>query len=159
MKLALLAGTQSGCGKTTIMLALLQYLKKQQHNVVSFKSGPDFLDPLWHQAVTGRLSYNVDTRMIGEQLSAQLIDEQSESADIALIEGVMGLFDGRSGVGGSGSSVELAKQLQLPVFLVIDAKGMSGSIVPMVSGFTAYAQEMGVNMGRINYPLCSSRGY
>ncbi|NOQ14714.1 MAG: cobyrinate a,c-diamide synthase [Methyloprofundus sp.] len=149
MKLALLAGTQSGCGKTTIMLALLQYLKAQQHNIVSFKSGPDFLDPLWHQAVTGRVSYNVDTRMIGAQHSAQLIEQQATSADIALVEGVMGLFDGRSGVGGSGSSAELAKALQVPVFLVIDAKGMSGSIVPMVSGFTAYAQKMGVNISGI----------
>ena len=68
--LVLLAGTQSGCGKTTIMLALLQYLKARQLDVVSFKAGPDFLDPLWHQAVTGRLSYNVDTRMVGVVESA-----------------------------------------------------------------------------------------
>ena len=149
MKLALLAGTQSGCGKTTIMLALLQYLKAQQHNVVSFKSGPDFLDPLWHQAVTGRLSYNVDTRMIGEHLSTQLIAKQAASADCALIEGVMGLFDGRSGVGGSGSSAELAKKLQVPVFLVIDAKGMSGSVAPMVSGFVSYAKKMDVNIAGV----------
>ena len=128
------------------MLALLQYLKKQQHNVVPFKSGPAFLDPLWHQAVTGRLSYNIDTRMIGEYLSKQLIAEQIAFADCALIEGVMGLFDGREGVGGSGSSAELAKKLQVPVFLVIDAKGMSGSIVPMVSGYVSYAQKMGVTI-------------
>jgi len=149
MKLALLAGTQSGCGKTTIMLALLQYLKAQQHNIVSFKSGPDFLDPLWHQAVTGRPSYNVDTRMIGVAESARLIATQAETAELALIEGVMGLFDGRSGVGGSGSSAELAKELQLPVFLVIDAKGMSGSCVPLVSGFVLYAKEMGVTIAGI----------
>ena len=147
--LALLAGTHSGCGKTTIMLALLQYLQAQQHSVASFKSGPDFLDPLWHQAVTGRLSYNIDTRMIGVQHSMQIIAEQTKTADLALIEGVMGLFDGRSGVGGSGSSAELAKALGAPVFLVIDAKGMSGSIVPMVSGFTAYAQGMGVKIAGI----------
>jgi len=149
MKLALLAGTQSACGKTTIMLALLQYLKAQQHNIVSFKSGPDFLDPLWHQAVTGKPSYNIDTRMIGKSLSEQLIARQAGGADIALIEGVMGLFDGRSGVGGSGSSAELAKQLQLPVFLVVDAKGMSGSIVPLVQGFVQYAEKMGVSIAGI----------
>ncbi len=144
MKLALLAGTQSGCGKTTVMLALLQYLKAQQYNVTSFKSGPDFLDPLWHQAVTAKVSYNIDTRMVGIEHSVQLISQQTVGVDCALIEGVMGLFDGRSGVGGSGSSVELAKALQAAVFLVIDAKGMSGSIVPMVSGFVAYTQDMGV---------------
>ncbi|TXL01377.1 cobalamin biosynthesis protein CobB [Methylococcaceae bacterium HT1] len=149
MKLALLAGTQSGCGKTTIMLALLQYLKAQQHKIVSFKSGPDFLDPLWHQAVTGCLSYNIDTRMIGAQHSKQIIAEQAKTAEFALIEGVMGLFDGRSGVGESGSSAELAKALNTPVFLVIDAKGMSGSIVPMVSGFTAYAQKRGVRIAGV----------
>ena len=147
--LALLAGTQSGCGKTTVMLALLQYLKAGQHNIVSFKSGPDFLDPLWHQAVTGRLSYNIDTRMIGTQHSMQIIAEQAKTADLALIEGVMGLFDGRSGVGGSGSSAELAMALDVPVFLVIDAKGMSGSIVPMVSGFTSYALNMGVKIAGV----------
>lgn len=149
MKLALLAGTQSGCGKTTIMLALLQHLKAQQHIIASFKAGPDFLDPLWHQAVTGRLSYNIDTRMVGVAESAQQIARQAKTADLALIEGVMGLFDGRSGVGGSGSSAELAKQLMLPVLLVVDAKGMSGSMVPLVSGFVAYAREMGVTIAGI----------
>lgn len=147
--LALLAGTQSGCGKTTIMLALLQYLRSRQLDVLSFKSGPDFLDPLWHQAVTGRLSYNLDTRMVGTQHSKQIIAEQAGSVDIALIEGVMGLFDGRSGVGGSGSSAELAKELQLHVFLVVDAKGMSGSIVPLVSGFVSYALQMGVTIAGV----------
>jgi len=149
MQLALLAGTQSGCGKTTLMLALLQYLQSHQHKLVSFKAGPDFLDPLWHQVVTGRQSYNIDTRMIGTELSSLLIAEQSGYADIALIEGVMGLFDGRSGVGGSGSSAELAQQLQLPVFLVIDAKGMSGSIVPLVQGFVQYAENMEVHIAGV----------
>ncbi|OQK15160.1 cobalamin biosynthesis protein CobB [Methyloprofundus sedimenti] len=149
MKLGLLAGTHSGCGKTTLMLTLLQYLKARQHSVVSFKSGPDFLDPLWHQVVTGRQSYNVDTRMIGVQHSAQLIAQQAAVADCGLIEGVMGLFDGRSGVGGSGSSAELAQALQVPVFLVVDAGGMSGSIVAMVSGYVTYAQKMGVTIAGI----------
>lgn len=149
MKTALLAGTQSACGKTTIMLALLQYLKAQQHNVVSFKAGPDFLDPLWHQAITGKYSYNLDTRMIGAANSQQLLAKQALTADVAVIEGVMGLFDGRSGVGESGSSAELAKVLQVPIFLVVDAKGMSGSIVPLVSGFCAYAEKMGVKISGI----------
>ena len=147
--LALLAGTQSGCGKTTMMLALLQYLKAQQLNVVSFKSGPDFLDPLWHQAVTGKISYNLDTRMVGVPLSEKLVAKQTESAEVAVIEGVMGLFDGRSGVGASGSSAELAKALQVPVFLVVNAQGMSGSIVPLVSGYTAYALQMGVTIAGV----------
>lgn len=147
MQLALLAGTQSGCGKTTILLALLQYLKAQQLDVVSFKAGPDFLDALWHQAVTGRPCYHVDTYMIGVARSKQLVT--AHQAEFALIEGAMGLFDGRSGVGGSGSSAALAKILAVPVILVINAKGMSGSIVPMVSGFADYAHKIGVKVAGI----------
>ncbi len=149
MKIALLAGTQSGCGKTTIMLALLQYLKKQNQRITSFKAGPDFLDPYWHQLITGRKSYNLDTQMIGLQQSKELINKQHEIADLALIEGVMGLFDGRTGVGELGSGADLAKGLSCPVILVVSAKGMSGSIVPLVSGFCDYAQRMGVNISGI----------
>ena len=144
MKIALLAGTQSGCGKTTITSALLQYLKRQNQNVVSFKAGPDFLDPLWHQLITEQVSHNIDTRMVGLDESKRLVNRQSKLADYALIEGVMGLFDGRSGVGQEGSSADLAKGLSCPVILVINAKGISGSIVPMVSGYCDYANKMGV---------------
>ncbi|KAF3977124.1 MAG: cobyrinate a,c-diamide synthase [Methylococcales symbiont of Iophon sp. n. MRB-2018] len=149
MKIALLAGTQSGCGKTTIMLALLQYLKQRKHRVLAFKAGPDFLDPLWHQAITEQSSYNLDTRMIGLDISRQLINSQANQAEIALIEGVMGLFDGRTGVGEEGSSADLAKALNCPVILVINAKGISGSIVPLVGGFCHYAEKMGVKIAGI----------
>jgi len=149
MKIALLAGTQSGCGKTTIMLALLQYLKAQNHSITSFKAGPDFLDPLWHQLITERISYNLDTRMVGLEQSQQQINKQQEQVDLALIEGVMGLFDGRSGVGLDGSSADLAKGLKCPVILVVNAKGMSGSIVPLVSGFCDYAEKMGVTISGV----------
>jgi cobyrinic acid a,c-diamide synthase len=144
MKFALLAGTQSGCGKTTIMLALLQRLTKHYQSVSSFKAGPDFLDPLWHQAVTTTPSYNLDTRMIGVELSRQILAKQSQQSELGLIEGVMGLFDGREGVGEAGSSLDLAKQLACPVILVVDTKGMSGSIVPLVSGFCQHAENKGV---------------
>jgi len=149
MKIALLAGTQSGCGKTTIMLALLQYLKSQKHSITSFKAGPDFLDPLWHQLITERISYNLDTRMVGLEQSQQQINKQHQQVELALIEGVMGLFDGRSGVGLDGSSADLAKGLQCPVILVVNAKGMSGSIVPLVSGFCDYADKMGVTISGV----------
>ncbi len=149
MKIALLAGTQSGCGKTTIMLALLQCLKKHNLHITSFKAGPDFLDPLWHQMVTGRTSYSLDTRMVGLDQSRQQINKQHKHVDLALIEGVMGLFDGRSGVGLDGSSADLAKGLQCPVILVVNAKGMSGSIVPLVSGYCDYAEKMGVTISGV----------
>jgi len=149
MKIALLAGTQSGCGKTTVMLALLQYLKQHQQRIISFKAGPDFLDPFWHQLMTGQVSYNLDTRMVGLQTSKQIINTHYEQNDLALIEGVMGLFDGRTGVGQDGSSADLAKGLGCPVILVVDARGMSGSIVPLVSGFCDYANKMGVKIAGI----------
>jgi len=149
MKIALLAGTQSGCGKTTVMLALLQYLKNKNISLTSFKAGPDFLDPLWHQLITERVSYNLDTRMVGLKQSVQLINKQHKEIELALIEGVMGLFDGRSGVGQEGSSADLAKGLNCPVILVVNAKGISGSIVPLVSGFCDYAEKMGVTISGI----------
>ncbi len=149
MKLALLAGTQSGCGKTTITLALLQYLQTQQKVVGSFKVGPDFLDPFWHQAVTGQQSYNLDTRMVGLEQSRRLLNQQKPELDFAVIEGVMGLFDGRTGVGKDGSSADLAKALDCPVILAVDAKGISGSIVPLVSGYCDYAQRMGVEISGV----------
>lgn len=164
MKAAVLAGVQSGCGKTTIMMALLQYLMSRsasesgpgggsEHGskidaVTSFKTGPDFLDPLWHQAVTGRLSYNLDTRMMGEESCRQQLMLQAD-AEFALIEGVMGMFDGHGGVGGPGSAADLARVLYLPVWLVVDARGMSGSIVALVSGFVVQAQKMGIKIGAI----------
>ncbi len=142
----LIAGTQSGCGKTTATLALIQYLRAQGQSVVPFKAGPDFLDPMWHRIACARTSYNLDTRMIGENACRILFTEKKADADHSIIEGVMGLFDGVSGVGGEGSSIHLAGVLNEPVLLVVHAKGMSGSIVPLVEGFTARAHAMGVNI-------------
>jgi cobyrinic acid a,c-diamide synthase len=146
MKTALLAGTHSGCGKTTVMLALLQYFCARQKTISAFKTGPDFLDPLWHQAVTGQASYNLDTQMIGIEHSRRILARHQQHSEYALIEGVMGLFDGRSGVGGPGSAADLAKQLQVSVILVIDAQGLSGSVVALVSGYCDVAAKLGVGI-------------
>ncbi|MDQ7091981.1 MAG: hypothetical protein Q9M50_15335 [Methylococcales bacterium] len=113
LKKALLVGTQSGCGKTTIMLALLQYLKSKQLKIQAFKAGPDYLDPFWHQAITGKPSYNLDTKMMGVNICKRQLNKQSEKVQIALIEGVMGLFDGHTGVGEEGSSANLATVLNI----------------------------------------------
>ncbi|MCQ8105740.1 cobyrinate a,c-diamide synthase [Methylomonas sp. SURF-2] len=149
MKIALLAGTHSGCGKTTVTLALLQYLTKQALGPRAFKVGPDFLDPLWHAAVTGSPSYNLDTQMVGISESRRLLSRLTGAARYGLIEGVMGMFDGRSGVGLAGSSVDLAAQLEAPVILVVDARGMAGTIVPLVSGFRDFARRRGVEIAGI----------
>lgn len=144
MNIALLAGTHSGCGKTSVTLALLQAIQRAGLSVASFKTGPDFLDPLWHQAVTSKASYNVDTQMVG--LADSLRQLHNATADYALIEGVMGLFDGRTGVGESGSSLDLARVLGAPVLLVVDVGGMSGSVVPLVQGFCQSAKAKGVTI-------------
>jgi len=145
----LIAGTQSGCGKTTATLALMQHLRASGKTVAPFKSGPDFLDPMWHEVACARTSYNIDTRMVGVDLSKQLLAGKSQGADITIIEGVMGLFDGLKGVGGVGSSADLAKQLELPVLLVVSAKGMSGSLVALVEGFKARADGMGITIAGV----------
>ena len=142
MKYTLIAGTQSGCGKTSITLAVLQFLKAKNKSVRAFKTGPDFLDPMWHKAITQKTSYNLDTNMIGIEQSQQIIQDHQD-AEFGIVEGVMGLFDGRGGVGGKGSGAHLAKSLGIPVCLVIDAKGMAGSVVPLVKGFVAEAQIVG----------------
>jgi cobyrinic acid a,c-diamide synthase len=149
LKTALMVGTNSGCGKTTVMLALLQYLKSKNLDVTAFKAGPDYLDPLWHQAVTGKPSYNLDTQMMGAQACKEQFSKQSQDVPIALIEGVMGLFDGRAGVGEAGSSADLAKVLNVPVILIVDVKGMAGSVVPLVSGFCDYARRQGFTISGI----------
>jgi cobyrinic acid a,c-diamide synthase len=149
MNTFLLAGTQSGCGKTSVMLALLQAIQYAGLTVAPFKTGPDFLDPLWHQVVTGRASYNVDTQMIGLENSRYQLQQHARDVDYALIEGVMGLFDGRSGVGEAGSSLDLARKLSVPVLLVVDVRGMSGSVVPLVQGFCSAAQAKGVTIAGI----------
>lgn len=143
-----LAGVQSGCGKTTATLALMQFLRAQGIAIAPFKAGPDFLDPLWHQAVTGRISCNLDTQMMGDQHCRRQLAEHGD-ADLAVIEGVMGLFDGRCGVGGKGSTLDLARAAGLPVILVVDARGMSGSIVPLAAGFRSEAAKSGVTISGI----------
>ncbi|MDQ7089984.1 MAG: cobyrinate a,c-diamide synthase [Methylococcales bacterium] len=149
LKTAFIVGTQSGCGKTTVMLALLQTLKNQNLTIQAFKAGPDFLDPFWHQVITQSPSYNLDTKMMGVEACRHQLSTQTETVDVALIEGAMGLFDGATGVGELGSSAHLAATLSVPVILVVDAKGMSGSIVPLVAGFCDYADKLGFQISGI----------
>jgi cobyrinic acid a,c-diamide synthase len=124
----------------------MQYLRAQGRSIAPFKAGPDFLDPMWHTVACDQTSYNLDTHMIEEDACRKLFTEKAADADVCVIEGVMGLFDGAKGVGGIGSSAHLAQTLDESVLLVISAKGMSGSIVPLVEGFTARSKAMGVRI-------------
>ncbi len=134
----IIAGVQSRSGKTTLTLALMAAIKRAGIELTPFKAGPDYLDPAWHQAVCGRPSYNLDTFMIGKEPCRSLFHEK-RGKNLGVVEGVMGLYDGKSGVGGPGSTADLARTLQLPVLLVVNARGMAGSLVPLIDGFVGAA--------------------
>ncbi|MGH7232995.1 MAG: cobyrinate a,c-diamide synthase [Nitrospiraceae bacterium] len=133
-----IAGTHSGVGKTTVTLALLAALRARGHRVQPFKAGPDFIDPGHHTAVTGRPSRNLDGWMLGEKLNRHVFIRASADADFAVIEGMMGLFDGSSPVSEVGSTAEIAKQLDAPVLLVIDGSAMARSAAALVSGYAGF---------------------
>jgi cobyrinic acid a,c-diamide synthase len=147
-----IAGTQSGVGKTTVSLALMAALKARGLVVQPFKGGPDFIDPGHHQAVTGRPSRNLDGWMLGEAANRAIFARASGDADLSVIEGMMGLFDGSSPVHEQGSTAELAKQLNAPVLLVIDGSAMARSAAAMVSGYAKFdpaVQVRGVLFNRV----------
>ena len=134
----IIAGTHSGVGKTTVTLALLAALKHRGRLVQAFKAGPDFIDPGHHSAATGRPSRNLDGWMLGEVVNRTIFMHASADADISIIEGMMGLFDGSSAVNEKGSTAELAKQLAAPVLLVVDGSAMARSAAAMVSGYAKF---------------------
>lgn len=133
-----IAGTSSGVGKTTVTLAILAALKARGRQVQPFKVGPDFIDPGHHTAVTGRPSRNLDGWMLGEAVNRDIFMRAAADADLSIIEGMMGLFDGSSPVNEIGSTAELAKQLDAPVLLVIDGSAMARSAAAMVSGYAKF---------------------
>ena len=126
----IIAGTHSGCGKTTITLAVMAALSRRGINVQPFKSGPDFIDPTLHRLVTGSISRNLDVRMCGKEFVRQCFSAHAPVAGISVIEGVMGLFDG-----GNGSAARLATLLDIPVLLVVDVRSAAESVAAVVKGF------------------------
>ena len=124
-----IAGTHSGCGKTTITLGLMAALKKRGLKIQPFKAGPDFIDTGLHRLVTGRHSRNLDIWMCGEKYVKECFHKYAADADISIIEGVMGMYDGEY------STAKLAGLLNLPVILVVDAYGMAESAGAVVKGF------------------------
>jgi cobyrinic acid a,c-diamide synthase len=132
----LIAGTHSGCGKTTIARGLMQAFTSQGLVVQPFKVGPDFIDPTHHTAICGRSSRNLDPYMMGEGSVRETFVRASLDADIAIIEGVMGMFDGLDGTL-EASTAHVADLLDAPVILVVDVKGMSRSAHAVVKGFAS----------------------
>ncbi len=148
-----IAGTHSGVGKTTVTLAILAALKVRGRQVQPFKAGPDFIDPSHHAAVTGRTSRNLDGWMLGEAVNQDIFTRAATGADLSIIEGMMGLFDGSSPVNEIGSTAELAKQLDAPVLLVIDGSAMARSSAAMMSGYAKFdpaVRVVGVLFNRVS---------
>lgn len=133
-----IAGTSSGVGKTTVTLSILAALRERGREVQPFKVGPDFIDPSHHRAATGRSSRNLDGWMLGVELNHLIFARTASDADISIIEGMMGLFDGSSPVNEVGSTAELAKQLSAPVLLVVDGSAMARSAAAMVAGYARF---------------------
>jgi cobyrinic acid a,c-diamide synthase len=134
----MLAAPKSGSGKTTITCALLQTLKNKGQRVVSYKCGPDYIDTMYHEKVIEIPSKNLDTFFTDENTTRELFLRNRAEEDFAVLEGVMGLYDGLGGIREEGSSYHLAKVTNTPIILVIDAKGMGRSIIPLIAGFLQY---------------------
>ncbi len=133
-----IAGSNSGVGKTSVSLALVSALRKRGFRVQTFKVGPDYLDPTYLALASGRPCYNLDGWMTGREYVRQLFVRSTAGADIAVIEGVMGLFDGADTDSLAGSTAEIALWLDAPVLLIVNAHGLARSIAPMVKGYAEF---------------------
>lgn len=138
----LIAGVSSNVGKTTVTVALARALTARGLRVAVFKCGPDYLDPTYHRRAAGRPSHNLDGWMMGREAVLETFHEGCAEADIALIEGVMGLFDGASPTSLEGSSAEIARWLGAPVLLVLGAGGMARSVAALAHGFATFEPEV-----------------
>ncbi len=152
----LIAGTHSGCGKTTITLGLLAAFRARGLKVQPFKVGPDFIDPGLHTQIAGFRSSNLDGWMLSRELNVSLFNRLLAEADLGLVEGVMGLFDGYEGATDAGSSAQMAKWLGIPVILVVDARSMARSAAALIYGFKNFDPDLnlgGVIFNRIGSPV------
>ncbi len=134
----MIAAPQSGSGKTLITCALLQALKEKNYYLESFKCGPDYIDPMFHKTVLGISSRNLDPFFTEDSITRMLLAKGQDSRDLAVIEGVMGLYDGLGGIREEASSYALAKATNTPILLTVNARGMGRSLLALLSGFLQY---------------------
>lgn len=154
MKSIIIAAPVSGSGKTTVTIGLMECLKRRGLKVAPFKVGPDFIDPGYHRLVTGRPSLNLDAWICSPETVMAIYGAGAAEADIAVIEGVMGLFDGISGRSDEGSTAQIARLTGSTVILVIDAKGFARSAAALVKGFVEF--DPAVKVGGIIFNNVSS---
>lgn len=148
----MIAAPKSGSGKTIITCGILQAFKKRGLHLTAFKCGPDYIDPMFHKNVIGTPSYNLDTYFTRDGVTNYLLEKHGRESELSILEGVMGFYDGlRDGV--TASSWELSNVTKTPVVLVVDAKGMSTSILAEIYGYLHYQEEnniVGVILNRIS---------
>ncbi len=138
----LIAGTGSGCGKTTVVCAILQALKNRELDVASFKCGPDYIDPMFHSEIIGTQSTNLDLYFAGEELARGLF--LKHSAELNVIEGVMGYYDGLSMQSTESSSWHVAQALEAPAVLIVNGRCMALSAAAVIRGFQAMRTPNGI---------------
>lgn len=154
----LTAGT-SGTGKTMLTCGILQAFKERGLKLASFKCGPDYIDPMFHKEVLGVDSYNLDIFLCGREKVKNLFMENAKGTDLAVLEGVMGYYDGLAGISSQASAYDVAKTTHVPAVLIVDCKGMSVSVVPYVQGFLNYKADSrikGIILNRVS-PMMYSR--
>lgn len=134
----MLAAPASGSGKTLITCGILQALVNRGFQVASFKCGPDYIDPMFHSRVIGVKSGNLDTFFTDKETTRYLFGKHASKAEISVAEGVMGYYDGLGGISEEASSADVAAALEIPVVLVVNCRGMSMSVVPLIKGFVEY---------------------
>ncbi|MEM1242620.1 MAG: cobyrinate a,c-diamide synthase [Cyanobacteria bacterium P01_H01_bin.26] len=137
-----IAGTHSGVGKTSIAIGLMRAFTNQGLQVQPFKVGPDFIDPSHHRQATGRVSHNLDGWMLNQAQNCQIFEQACEGADLAIVEGVMGLFDGYGAESEAGSTAEMAKWLGAPVLLVINARSLARSAAALIAGYSNFDPDL-----------------
>jgi cobyrinic acid a,c-diamide synthase len=140
-----IAGTHSGVGKTTLATGIMAAFRRRGLRVQGFKVGPDFIDPTFHHAATKRPSHNLDGWMLSRETNLEIFARATEDADVAVIEGVMGLFDGKNSPSLSGTTAEMAMWLDAAVVLVLDAAAMAGSAAAVVHGFDTLIPGFGLS--------------
>ncbi|MFP4009949.1 MAG: cobyrinate a,c-diamide synthase, partial [Spirulinaceae cyanobacterium] len=160
-----MAAERSGAGKTTVTLALLSFLARQQFSVQSFKVGPDYIDPMFHTEVTQRPCRNLDPVLTSTQYVRDCFSRHCYGADYALVEGVMGLFDGvtippplqsqkqdSELTADFASTAHIARLLDIPIVLVVDCSKLSGSVAAIVHGYRSFDPRLrfaGVVLNRV----------
>jgi cobyrinic acid a,c-diamide synthase len=156
-RVIVIAAAASGAGKTTVATGLMAALRRRGTSVAPFKVGPDYIDPGYHSLATGRPGRNLDPVLVGEHRIPGLFEHGAAGSEVAVVEGVMGLFDGRIGgaPGADGSTAHVAALLGAPVLLVVDARGQSRSLAAVLHGFATYrpgTRLAGVVLNRVGSP-------